>query len=111
MIRRPPRSTLFPYTTLFRSVDTIVDPLLVSDLATMVWAPHGHREAVDALRRLAQIVLVDTQDEPDVRASLSRVAELSSNAYVVDLAWLRSTPWRERGGAALRIGRAAGWGK
>src|SRR2546426_1710809 len=23
MIRRPPRSTLFPYTTLFRSVDTI----------------------------------------------------------------------------------------
>src|SRR3712207_8489461 len=25
MIRRPPRSTLFPYTTLFRSNDTIVD--------------------------------------------------------------------------------------
>src|SRR3712207_7739656 len=24
MIRRPPRSTLFPYTTLFRSKDTIV---------------------------------------------------------------------------------------
>src|SRR5437764_10733299 len=28
MIRRPPRSTLFPYTTLFRSrlVDTLLDP-------------------------------------------------------------------------------------
>src|SRR3712207_3983726 len=25
MIRRPPRSTLFPYTTLFRSMDTFVD--------------------------------------------------------------------------------------
>src|SRR2546430_13605658 len=25
MIRRPPRSTLFPYTTLFRSSDVIVD--------------------------------------------------------------------------------------
>src|SRR2546425_6159207 len=25
MIRRPPRSTLFPYTTLFRSVQKIVD--------------------------------------------------------------------------------------
>src|SRR3712207_7712006 len=25
MIRRPPRSTLFPYTTLFRSVDNVVD--------------------------------------------------------------------------------------
>jgi glucose-6-phosphate dehydrogenase assembly protein OpcA len=77
-------------------LDTIVDPLLVPDLATMVWAPHGHRAAVDSLRRLAQIVLVDTQDEPDVAESLDRVAELSENAYVVDLAWLRSTPWRER---------------
>jgi glucose-6-phosphate dehydrogenase assembly protein OpcA len=82
-------------------LDTIVDPLLVSDLATMVWAPHGHREAVDALRRLAQIVLVDTQDEPDVEASLSRVEDLSEHAYVVDLAWLRSTPWRERVAAAF----------
>src|SRR2546422_6534433 len=26
MIRRPPRSTLFPYTTLFRSLDPAVDP-------------------------------------------------------------------------------------
>ena len=82
-------------------LDTIVDPLLVSDLATMVWAPHGHAEAVDALRRLAQIVLVDTQDEPDVAESLRRVAELSDYAYVVDLAWLRSTPWRERVAAAF----------
>src|SRR3712207_7616615 len=26
MIRRPPRSTLFPYTTLFRSQDLLADP-------------------------------------------------------------------------------------
>src|SRR2546422_2935442 len=26
MIRRPPRSTLFPYTTLFRSVDALAGP-------------------------------------------------------------------------------------
>src|SRR2546428_9332573 len=26
MIRRPPRSTLFPYTTLFRSCDLVADP-------------------------------------------------------------------------------------
>src|SRR3712207_9167916 len=25
MIRRPPRSTLFPYTTLFRSIESIID--------------------------------------------------------------------------------------
>ena len=82
-------------------LDTIVDPLLVSDLATMVWSPHGHDEAIDALRRLAQIVLVDTQDEPDVARSLARVEDLSEHAYVVDLAWLRSTPWRERVAAAF----------
>src|SRR2546430_7969283 len=29
MIRRPPRSTLFPYTTLFRSIGAIVTPLIV----------------------------------------------------------------------------------
>src|SRR2546430_17688087 len=27
MIRRPPRSTLFPYTTLFRSVETLLEEL------------------------------------------------------------------------------------
>src|SRR3712207_6910984 len=29
MIRRPPRSTLFPYTTLFRSVRMVLDRLVV----------------------------------------------------------------------------------
>src|SRR6266511_6491607 len=27
ILRRPPRSTLFPYTTLFRSADVLLDPL------------------------------------------------------------------------------------
>src|SRR3712207_9413344 len=33
MIRRPPRSTLFPYTTLFRSLEFLIDPKLPLDLA------------------------------------------------------------------------------
>jgi len=78
------------------SLDSIVDPLLVPDLATMVWAPHGHATGVDALRRLANIVLIDSQDEPELRAAFARAADLTGSAYVVDLAWLRSTPWRER---------------
>ena len=99
--RRSARSTC-------RKLDTIVDPLLVPDLATMVWAPHGHREAVDALRRLAQIVLIDTQDEPDVDGRARRASPTSSeHAYVVDLAWLRSTPWRERVAAAFDPPHAA----
>ena len=77
-------------------IDTIVDPLVVTDLATVVWSPHGHREAVDALMGIAQVVLIDSVTEPDIRAALARAWELSERAYVVDLAWLRSTPWRER---------------
>src|SRR3712207_8420812 len=31
MIRRPPRSTLFPYTTLFRSLDLLVKKRIITD--------------------------------------------------------------------------------
>ena len=84
-----------------KALDTIVDPLLVPDLATLVWAPHAHAEAVDALRRLMQVVLIDSQDEPDIPEAFARAEELCESAYVVDLAWLRSTPWRERVAAAF----------
>ena len=77
-------------------LDSIVDPLVVTDLATVVWAPHGHHEAVDSLMRLAQVVLLDSIEEPSLAEALRRAGELSERAYVVDLAWLRSTPWRER---------------
>jgi glucose-6-phosphate dehydrogenase assembly protein OpcA len=51
---------------------------------------------VDSLLRLAQVVLLDSVNEPDPAAAVARAAELAGEAYVVDLAWLRSTPWRER---------------
>jgi glucose-6-phosphate dehydrogenase assembly protein OpcA len=79
-----------------RRLDAIVDPLIVPDLTTVVWAPHGHTEAVDAMRGLADVVLLDSSDLPDMRAAVNRVCHLSDYAYIVDLAWLRSTPWRER---------------
>jgi glucose-6-phosphate dehydrogenase assembly protein OpcA len=77
-------------------LDTIIDPLVVTDLATMVWAPHGHWDAVEALRRMSQIVLVDSVDDPDVAGALRRATELIEDRNVVDLAWIRSAPWRER---------------
>ncbi len=77
-------------------LDTIVDPLVVTDLPTVLWSPHGHSDAVEALRPLSQVVLLDTGDEPEVLDGLQRAVELSRDMYVVDLAWLRSTPWRER---------------
>jgi glucose-6-phosphate dehydrogenase assembly protein OpcA len=78
------------------ALDTIVDPLVVTDLPTLLWSPHGHPEAIDVLLPLAQVVLLDSLDEPDLHDALGRARELSQKAYVVDLAWLRSTPWRER---------------
>jgi glucose-6-phosphate dehydrogenase assembly protein OpcA len=77
-------------------LETIVGPLVVPDLSTLVWSPHGHPEAVDALLDLAQIVLIDSVNEPDPTLAVRRARELSEKAYVVDLGWLRSTPWRER---------------
>src|SRR3989440_6992157 len=44
MIRRPPRSTLFPYTTLFRS-SQILAPL--SHLGDIIPAVRGHHERWD----------------------------------------------------------------
>ena len=75
---------------------TIADPLVVTDLPTLLWSPHGHNEIIDGLLGLAQAVLLDSVDEPDFCAAIERARALSERAYVVDLAWLRSTPWRER---------------
>ena len=80
---------------------TIADPLVVSDLPTLLWSPHGHPDALQALLELAQAVLLDSVDEPVWRDALDHAATLVGLAYVVDLAWLRSIPWRERLAAAF----------
>jgi glucose-6-phosphate dehydrogenase assembly protein OpcA len=82
-------------------LDTIVDPVIVSELQTMLWCPHGHREAIDALRGRIDVMLLDSDDDDDASAGLADAAELLESAYVVDLAWLRTTPWRERLAAAF----------
>ncbi|MFI5005498.1 MAG: glucose-6-phosphate dehydrogenase assembly protein OpcA [Solirubrobacterales bacterium] len=75
---------------------TIADPLVVSDLPTLLWSPHGHHEVMGELLGLAQAVLIDSVDEPAWSEAIECARSLSQQAYVVDLAWLRSTPWRER---------------
>src|SRR5260221_4323850 len=50
MIRRPPRSTLFPYTTLFRSIQTVTSRRLCV-LAPWIWIePTELRETISFLR-------------------------------------------------------------
>jgi glucose-6-phosphate dehydrogenase assembly protein OpcA len=75
---------------------TIADPLVVSDLLTLLWSPHGHHDVVQELLPLVQAVLLDSVDEPEPREAIEYASSLSQAAYVVDLAWLRTTPWRER---------------
>src|SRR2546427_9443541 len=82
MIRRPPRSTLFPYTTLFRS---LLGPLLAGDQmnvveqqrrgATVAGPPPVHVVAVD---RRDQLV-----DERLGRRSEEHTSELQSQSNLV----------------------------
>jgi hypothetical protein len=41
-------------------------------------------------------MLIDSDDAPEPADGLAQADELRRGAYVVDLAWLRTTPWRER---------------
>jgi glucose-6-phosphate dehydrogenase assembly protein OpcA len=81
-------------------LDTIVDPLVVTDLPTVAWLP-DHGEAVAPLLALAQAILLDSVEDADSGVALGRADELRRRAHIVDLAWLRSTPWRERVAAAF----------
>src|SRR5258708_29212484 len=73
MIRRPPRSTLFPYTTLFRSLRTwahdahhSVDDAAFGGGPGMVMRPEPWGEALDALvpvGQAARLVLPSRSEE------------------------------------------------
>src|SRR3712207_7949333 len=82
MIRRPPRSTLFPYTTLFRSI------------AALAMAEHDRsRGALEAERRArlvesAMLLLENLADHQDVapaeaERSEEHTSELQSRQYLV----------------------------
>src|SRR5256885_8732401 len=60
MIRRPPRSTLFPYTTLFRSKPP---------LFTRFWAEHPN----DAIRTNNEIFLANCLDRKSTRLNSSHL--------------------------------------
>src|SRR3712207_6955126 len=85
MIRRPPRSTLFPYTTLFRSHEAVVDQLAAEGCDVGVRLAE---EGVDLLlgvvavrREPGQQVLED--DDPLLARSEEHTSELQSRQYLV----------------------------
>src|SRR3712207_8912307 len=83
MIRRPPRSTLFPYTTLFRSIEVKED-----DGQILVTRPtdRGEHRALHGLTRslIANMVEGVTQGfEKRLERSEEHTSELQSRQYLV----------------------------
>src|SRR3989449_9681698 len=61
MIRRPPRSTLFPYTTLFRSIGLGI--MGWADLLFILGIPYDSQEAIDLAERLMSFVKDKAHDQ------------------------------------------------
>src|SRR2546425_7161626 len=81
MIRRPPRSTLFPYTTLFRSADHGAGgPALIMGCGDgQAGEQQGQGNAADGTARPG----ADAQELPAVARSEEHTSELQSLAYLV----------------------------
>src|SRR2546422_1542727 len=80
MIRRPPRSTLFPYTTLFRSPWSALEPAH-AQRAQLVLERHHLDESVDLRRRLA--ALIAQLALCVVKRSEEHTSELQSRLHLV----------------------------
>src|SRR3712207_7273929 len=84
MIRRPPRSTLFPYTTLFRSRLLTGHPPWPACRGTSPTLVLGGTSAVTvAPYRLARTVSLHATDRAPPRRSEEHTSELQSRQYLV----------------------------
>src|SRR5687767_15553130 len=83
MIRRPPRSTLFPYTTLFRSPPVVLE---LSDPTWGAWHSHQTVPATCASSPAAHSRSTASAGRPSPRPSArseEHTSELQSLAYLV----------------------------
>src|SRR3712207_7919778 len=76
MIRRPPRSTLFPYTTLFRSEDPALREFLRASLELEGYVVREAGSAEEGLTAL-------DEEPPDLIRSEEHTSELQSRQYLV----------------------------
>jgi len=79
-------------------LESIVDPVVMSDVPTLLWSPHRVPGVIDALAALAQTVLLDSSDLDDPGEAFAAAEELAQrhDVALVDLSWLRTLPWRQR---------------
>src|SRR2546422_7324147 len=87
MIRRPPRSTLFPYTTLFRSVRAAVvprDDVEVLEADAVLARPLRRLELDERRTRLSRKILAERlHPGPDQLRSEEHTSELQSRLHLV----------------------------
>src|SRR5574337_2114727 len=86
MIRRPPRSTLFPYTTLFRSFGTDSSPKAAMDEVRKAMKPpiSAHPVLFKKNGSWASVATFDTQAQASEQ--LAKFRGVRSSAFIVDLA-------------------------
>src|SRR3712207_7368135 len=86
MIRRPPRSTLFPYTTLFRSAATD-NPLVFAERGEALSNGNFHGEpvavALDALKLAVCELAAISERRIERMRSEEHTSELQSRQYLV----------------------------
>ena len=113
MIRRPPRSTLFPYTTLFRSGSTAGTAKVVVDMVRekgykvglikiRSFRPFPEEELVEALKRIKVLAVMDRSlgfngvGGPlfnDIRAALfGKISDIKVVNYIYGLGGREITP-------------------
>src|SRR2546422_7202420 len=96
MIRRPPRSTLFPYTTLFRSIATTEGnreetfaQLKGLGIPTYLVAAHHVRDVTDLIARLGALTGREQAAGPLLARLERRVAAVTDAAAADADAWPR----------------------
>src|SRR3712207_8469464 len=76
MIRRPPRSTLFPYTTLFRSVERVVVSVRDVRRVELAWGESPAEGVAGYPVEGAEVMVYSTRSE-------EHTSELHSRQYLV----------------------------
>src|SRR3712207_8911217 len=84
MIRRPPRSTLFPYTTLFRSLSRARKTIVVQK---MVWTRRDkqQRDAVSSVMKLITSVIAEEASRDDYHSLWSTDCQARSEEHTSEL--------------------------
>src|SRR2546427_11259049 len=84
MIRRPPRSTLFPYTTLFRSIAGVIHPRKITPAAIRVSEVRGTGPELLGNLRQVDALLVVLDGFSGTRAAADDLETLKLELLVAD---------------------------